>query len=75
MRLALQKLWINVGNLAEQYRSCAGLPEGAEPWTELYVYRCVLAHALPTELDEARVWHESIADVGRIRQAIDLEAP
>ena len=70
IRLSLQRLWISVGNLAEQYRLAAGLADGAEPWTELYVYRGVLAHALPDELDDTRVWEESNADLGRIRAAV-----
>lgn len=70
VRLALQRLWITIGNYAESYRLEVGLSDGAEPWTELYVYRCVLAHALPEELDSARVWDESVADIERIRSAV-----
>ena len=69
-RLALQRLWIIIGNLAEAYRGEVGLAEGTEPWAELYVYRCVLAHALPGELDEGRIWEESVSDITRVRVAI-----
>lgn len=70
LRPALQRLWITIGNHAERYRIEAGLPEGSEPWSELYLYRCVLAHALADEVDEGLVWNESVRDLQRIRGAV-----
>ena len=70
MRLAVQRLWITTGNLAEQFRLAAGLPDGTEPWTELYLYRCILAHALPEELSDERIWEESTRDLERLRRAV-----
>ena len=73
VRFALERLWISTGNLAEQYRLAAGLPDGAEPWTELYVYRCILAHALPDELSSERIWDESLRDLERLKTAVMRE--
>ena len=49
-RLAIERLWIAAGNLAEAYRKAAELPPGVEPWAELYGFRSVLAHALPGDI-------------------------
>ena len=70
LRQALQRLWITIGNHAETYRIGAGLPEGSEPWSELYLYQCVLAHAMVDEVDEGLVWNESVRDLARIRGAV-----
>lgn len=45
VRLAVERLWIIAGNLAEEYRIPVGIPAGAEPWSELAGYRHLLAHA------------------------------
>lgn len=31
-QLAIERLWITAGNLAEAYRKAVGLPAGVEPW-------------------------------------------
>lgn len=62
-RLAVERLWITAGTLADEYRKAAGLPVGVDPWAELYGYRNVLSHALPGEVSSDRVWHESVADL------------
>lgn len=45
-QLAIERLWITAGSLAEAYRKVVGLSAGVEPWAELYGYRSILAHAL-----------------------------
>lgn len=69
LRLALERLWITAGNLAETYRLAADLPPGVEPWAELYGFRSVLAHALPGDIAEARMWYETTV-ASRLRAAI-----
>jgi uncharacterized protein with HEPN domain len=64
-RLAVERLWIAAGNLAEAYRKAAELPPGVEPWTELYGFRSVLAHGLPGDISSDRVWHETTVDLPR----------
>ncbi len=66
LRLAIERRWITAGNYAESYRLAAA----TDPWTELYDYRCLLAHALPELLDSERVWHDTVTDVGRLRDAV-----
>lgn len=66
IRLAVERLWITVGNLAETYRLAKGLPGGVDPWAELAGYRNLLAHALPGDLSPDRVFADSAADIGRI---------
>ncbi|MHB1511308.1 MAG: ribonuclease HepT family protein [Acidimicrobiales bacterium] len=71
LRLAIERHWITAGNYAERYRLAEQLPVATDPWTELYDYRCLLAHALPEMLDQERVWHDTVGDVRRLRQAIE----
>ena len=66
IRLAVERLWISAGNLAEAYRMEQGVPTGVEPWSELAGYRHLLAHALPGDLSPDRVFADTIADLGRI---------
>lgn len=54
-RLAVERLWIAAGNLAEAYRKTAELPPGVEPWAELYGFRSVLAHALPDDISSDQI--------------------
>lgn len=65
-RLAVERLWITAGNLAEAYRIDQGIAVGVEPWSELVGYRHLLAHALPGDLSSDRIFADSTADVGRI---------
>jgi hypothetical protein len=65
-RLAVERLWITAGNLAEAYRIDQGIAVGVEPWSELAGYRHLLAHALPGDLSSDRVFADSTADLGRI---------
>jgi hypothetical protein len=66
VRLAVERLWITAGNLAESYRLTKGIPGGVDPWAELAGYRNLLAHALPGDLSTDRVFADSAADVGRL---------
>lgn len=74
-RLAIERLWIAAGNLAESYRKASDLLSGVEPWVELYGFRSVLAHALPGDISSDRVWHETTVDLPRLlSQVHDPEA-
>lgn len=66
VRLAVERLWITAGNLAEAYRVEQGIASGVGPWSELAGYRHLLAHALPGDLSTDRVFSDSSADLGRI---------
>ena len=67
---AVERLWITAGTAAELYRRVVGLPRGAEPWRELYVFRNVLAHALPERTTPERVWRESRAALPSLMTAV-----
>ncbi len=69
-RLAVERLWIEAGNTAEEYRRSAHLAPGSDPWGELYEYRNRLAHALPGDIDLDRVWHDSTTDLDRLEADI-----
>jgi hypothetical protein len=56
--LAVMKLWIDAGNYAELYRSAIGLPTRVEPWSGLVGYRGILAHQLPEDLNQDRLWFD-----------------
>lgn len=66
VRLAVERLWITAGNLAEAYRIERGIAAGIEPWSGLAGYHHLLAHALPGDLSSDRVFADSTADLGRI---------
>jgi uncharacterized protein with HEPN domain len=70
IRLSIERRWITAGNYAESYRVAAGLAVATDPWSELYDYRCLLAHALPELLDVERVWHDTVDDLARLQEAI-----
>lgn len=69
-RLAVERLWITAGNVAEAHRVTAGLETGTEPWAELYRFRNLLAHALPGDLSADRVWTETLIDLPRLLNAV-----
>lgn len=66
VRLAVERLWITAGNLAESYRTHEGISGGVEPWTELVGYRNLLAHALPGDISSDRVFVDTTSDLDRI---------
>jgi len=70
VRLTIQRLWITAGNYAENYRVSAGLESAKSPWSDLYGYRSVLAHMLPEEINDDRVWFETVEGVRRVRAEI-----
>ncbi|MDP8929780.1 MAG: DUF86 domain-containing protein [Actinomycetota bacterium] len=69
-RLAVERLWITAGNVAEAHRITAGHQVGAEPWAELYGFRNLLAHALPDDLSPDRIWAETISDLPRLLRVV-----
>lgn len=71
VRLAVQRLWITAGNYAEAYRSTVDAAPGTQPWSELYGYRSVLAHMLPEEINDDRVWFETVEGTARLRKELD----
>jgi uncharacterized protein with HEPN domain len=68
--LSVERLWILAGNLAEAYRMAEGLAITSEPWSELYAYRNLLAHALPGQVTPGRVWQESVDDLPRLSETV-----
>jgi len=69
-RLAIERLWITAGNLAEADRLARGVEAGANPWAELHRFRNLLAHALPGDLSDERVWYESVTDLPRLTMEV-----
>ncbi len=66
VRLAVERLWITAGNLAETYRMERGIAAGVEPWSALVGYRNLLAHALTGDISSDRVYADTAADLHRI---------
>jgi uncharacterized protein with HEPN domain len=71
LRLAIERLWITAGNLAEAHRIATGADTGADPWAELHRFRSLLAHALPGDLSDERVWYESVTDLPRLTRQVE----
>lgn len=72
VRLAVERLWITAGNLAETYRIERGIAAGVEPWSELVGYRNLFAHALTGDISSDRVYADTAADLDRI--LVDVRA-
>lgn len=70
-RWVLQRLWIAVGNTAEQYRRVEGIQAGEQPWSRLVEFRNVLAHTRLAEIDDAEVWRTSTLRAGPLRGLAD----
>lgn len=75
LRLAISQLWVQAGNAAELHRRSAGEVDGAQPWAELYDFRCVLAHATPDRVDHDLVFADSAADVDRLIEEVRAAQP
>jgi len=73
IQLAVERLWITAGNLAEAYRIASGIGSGVEPWSELAGYRNLLAHALPGDISSDRVFAGSSTDLDRILDQVRAE--
>jgi uncharacterized protein with HEPN domain len=69
-RLAIQRLWIAAGECARRYCNTTGIDVGAEPWSSLWAYRNFLAHHLPAEISDERVWAESVQDLAEHRATV-----
>lgn len=74
LRLAVERLWISAGNLAETYRIERGIAAGVEPWSELVGLRNLLAHALAGDISSDRVYADTAADLDRILADVRLQA-
>ncbi len=70
LRLAVERLWVLAGNTAEEYRQAAGLDADVAPFTELYDFRCVLAHWSRGQASPDRVWHEGVRDLPRLLEQV-----
>jgi uncharacterized protein with HEPN domain len=70
IRLSIERLWVYAGNLAERHRLDLGLGVGIEPWSELYAYRNLLAHARPGQVPSQRLWQETTLDLPRLSEAV-----
>lgn len=69
-RLAIERLWIYAGNLADRHCREAGIDAGKEPWSELVAVRNVYAHYTPDQIVADRVWHDTVEDIERLRASV-----
>jgi len=72
LQLAVMKLWIDVGNYAEFYRLAIEVGTRVEPWSGLVGYRGILAHQLPEDLNDDRLW-EDVRDASQALMDVDAE--
>jgi hypothetical protein len=60
-RWVLHRVWIAIGNEALAFAEATGLdPRRVEPWASLYLQRNVLAHRRLPEIDDDRVWRDTV---------------
>jgi hypothetical protein len=59
--LAMQRLWIDVGNGCEGYRQAAGIAPGVEPWAGPVLFRNKLSHT-PSWLIDQRIVERAIRE-------------
>ncbi len=69
-RFAIERLWIAAGECARRYCDATGTDNGVEPWSSLWAYRNFLAHHLPDEISNERVWLESLRDLSEYEAAL-----
>lgn len=70
-RWAIHRLWIAVGNEALAYTDGAGLnPNKDQPWARMYQQRNLLAHRRLPEIDEDRVWRNTVLRPEPYRAAV-----
>lgn len=74
VRWPVDRLWIFGGNLADGHCDAAGVPAGLEPWSELIAERNVLAHYVPDDINDERVWFDTASDISNLRQLVDQAA-
>lgn len=72
VRLSMERLWVYAGNLAERHRLDLGVGVSVEPWSELYAYRNLLAHARPGQVSGERLWQETTTDLPGLIEGIRL---
>lgn len=70
-RWSIERLWIFAGNAAERYCRERDIDSGIDPWAELIAIRNVFAHYTPRAISYERVWADTVADVDRIRNAVN----
>jgi hypothetical protein len=73
LRLGVMKLWIDAGNYAESYSRAIGVSTRVEPWSELVGYRSILAHQLPEDLNDDRLW-DDVRDATRVLADVSAAA-
>lgn len=56
-RLAIQQLWIALGETARRYVAATGLSAGTSPWSEVIAHRDKLAHLLRHEVNPELLWN------------------
>lgn len=70
-RWVLQRLWIALGQTAQDYRHLAGLPAGREPWNRLADFRNVLAHTRLPDIDDDEIWRTSTLRTQPLRDLVN----
>lgn len=76
VRLAVERLWITAGNIAETYRRDVLMVDpGTRPWAELAAYRHKLAHALPGDLSTDRIFADTKGDLDRLIDEVASRRP
>lgn len=74
VRWSIERLWIFAGNLADAHCDTTGVPAGIEPWSEFIAERNVLAHYLPGDINDERVWFDTASEISGLRQQVDQAA-
>lgn len=74
VRWSIQRLWIFAGNRADAHCQTARVAAGLEPWSELIAERNVLAHYLPDDLNDERVWFDTASDISDLRRQVNEAA-
>ena len=71
----MQRLWIAIGNTAEDYRVVTGIPDGAQPWQRLKRFRNDLAHRRLPDIDDDWVWRTSTLRASPLRDLVERLLP
>lgn len=70
LRWSVHRLWIFAGNSAQVHAERHGIPCSTWPWSDLIGFRGIIAHWTPAQVNDERVWDETVRDLPEIIEAL-----
>lgn len=71
VRLALQRLWIALGEAARRYCEAEGVGAGMPPWADMIGFRDKLAHLYLSEVSNQLLWEPGVKDLPQWQRTVE----